>query len=413
MKTDYDVLIVGSGMVGAAIANALGDSPLRIGVIENQTPNREWPSENFDIRVSAITRASQRLFENLGVWKGMVQRRVTPYNQMHVWDSTGGHGEIHFDAAEINEPNLGHIIENNVIQSALIERFDEFDNIELICPVNFTRLAFEKNHAWLELDDGKKLTAKLIIGTDGANSRVRQIAGIPVKGWQYDHKALVTVVKTEKSHQNIAWQRFLPSGPLAFLPLEEGYSSIVWSTSPSQADQRVAMDAEQFKQELEHAFESKLGAITEVGQRGAFQLKLQHATRYTRPRLALAGDSAHAVHPLAGQGVNLGLLDAAALTEVILDAHQAGQDIGSHQVLRRFERWRKGDNLAMLAAMDGFKRLFSNQTAPVRLIRHLGLNMTNRTTPLKNFFVKYGMGYKGDLPKACQINSSLQRTFSK
>ncbi len=402
MKTDYDVLIVGSGMVGAAIANALDGSDLTIGIIENHTPQMQWPPEHFDIRVSAITRASQRFFENLGVWHGMEQRRVTPYNQMHVWDSTGGHGEIHFDAAEINEPNLGHIIENSVIQSALVERFADFDNIEFICPVNFTRLAFEKDHAWLELDDGKKLAAKLIIGTDGANSRVRQIAGISVKGWQYDHKAVVTVVKTEKSHQNAAWQRFLPTGPLAFLPLENGYSSIVWSTSPSLADQLVAMDVELFKQDLEQAFESKLGTIVEVGQRGAFQLKLQHTTNYTRPRLALAGDAAHAVHPLAGQGVNLGLLDAAALTEVVLEAHQAGQDIGSHQILRRFERWRKGDNLAMLAAMDGFKRLFGNQTAPVQFMRHLGLNMTNRATPLKNFLVKYGMGYKGDLPKACR-----------
>ncbi len=411
MNTDYDILIVGSGMVGAAIANALGSSSLRIGIIENHTPNLQWPPESVDIRVSAITRASQRFFENLGVWQGMVERRVTPYNEMHVWDSTGGHGEIHFDAAEINEPNLGHIIENSVIQSALVERFNDFDNIELICPANFTRLAFEKEHAWLELDDGKKLTAKLIVGTDGANSRVRKIAGISTKGWQYDHKAVVTVVKTEKPHQNIAWQRFLSTGPLAFLPLEEGYSSIVWSTSPSQADQLVAMDVDLFKQELEQAFESKLGAITEVGQRGAFQLKLQHTTDYTRPRLALAGDSAHAVHPLAGQGVNLGLLDAAALAEVILDAYQAGKDIGSHQVLRRFERWRKGDNLAMLAAMDGFKRLFSNQAAPVQFMRHLGLNVTNRATPLKNFFVKYGMGYKGDLPKACRINGSVQRTL--
>ncbi|HEB63180.1 MAG TPA: hypothetical protein ENJ07_01730 [Gammaproteobacteria bacterium] len=402
MKTDYDVLIVGSGMVGAAIANALGGSDLTIGIIENHTPQMQWPPEHFDIRVSAITRASQNLFENLGVWQGMEQRRITPYNQMHVWDNTGGHGEIHFDAAEINEPNLGHIIENSVIQSAFVERFADFDNIEFICPVNFTRLAFEKDHAWLELDDGKKLTAKLIIGADGANSRVRQIAGISVKGWQYDHKAVVTVVKTEKSHQNAAWQRFLPTGPLAFLPLENGYSSIVWSTSPSLADQLVAMDVELFKQDLEQAFESKLGTITEVGQRGAFQLKLQHTTNYTRPRLALAGDAAHAVHPLAGQGVNLGLLDAAALTEVVLEAHQAGQDIGSHQILRRFERWRKGDNLAMLAAMDGFKRLFGNQTAPVQFMRHLGLNMTNRATPLKNFLVKYGMGYKGDLPKACR-----------
>lgn len=222
-------------------------------------------------------------------------------------------------------------------------------------------------------------------------------------GWNYHQKAVVAHVRPEKSHQETAWQRFLPSGPLAFLPLHDGRCSIVWSTTPEQADALLALEASAFAEALAEAFDQRLGSILEVGRRGAFPLRLQHAQTYVKPGLALIGDAAHVVHPLAGQGVNLGLLDAAALAEVILDALNAGQDFASFKTLRRYERWRKGDNLLMLAVMDGFKRLFGTALPPVRLLRNIGLNLTDAAGPLKHLIARRAMGLDGDLPRLAQM----------
>lgn len=401
---DYDVVITGAGMVGATLACALGSSGLRVAVLEAQPLPRDIsPQDDFDLRVSAITRASQRIFTTLGAWHGMAARRVSPFREMHVWDAGGPfgiEGEIHFDSAEIGEDTLGHIIENRVIQLALLERMRDFDTVELINPSSLTAFTAGPESVCLQLDDGRNIKARLLVGADGAESKVREMAGIATRGWTYAQKALVTTIKTELSHCETAWQRFLPTGPLAFLPLCDGRCSIVWSTAPEQADALLAMPEAQFLAELEQAFASKLGrVIASPGPRAAFPLRLQHATAYTAPRLALIGDAAHTIHPLAGQGVNLGLLDAATLAEVILDAHHAGKDISSPVTLRRYERCRKGDNLAMMAAMDSFKRLFGNNLAPLRLLRNAGLNLTNAATPVKNLIVRHAMGLSGDLPK--------------
>lgn len=390
-RNKYDIVIIGGGMVGASLACALADSTLSIAVIEGLDPSGEWPADSFDIRVSAITRASESLFRRLGAWPAMAAMRVQSYEAMDVWDATGT-GHIHFDAAELGEPNLGHIIENRVITLALLQRLRQHDNIDYRCPVKPKRLTLRSNHAQLQLDDGGLLQATLIIGADGAHSWLRQQAGIEVQERHYQQTAVVTTVQTEHHHEDTAWQCFLPSGPLAFLPLPEGRSSIVWSTSAEEAERLLALDNADFMSELGEAFMHRLGAVTDVGPRGAFPLKGRHAKEYVKPHLALVGDAAHTIHPLAGQGVNLGLADVEELVAVVLEAHCAQRPIGSFKTLRRYERARRGDNLLMLDAMGAFKRLFSNDDPGLREIRNLGLNLVDHAGPLKHFFMARAMG---------------------
>ncbi|MCW9089248.1 MAG: UbiH/UbiF/VisC/COQ6 family ubiquinone biosynthesis hydroxylase, partial [Gammaproteobacteria bacterium] len=368
---DYDILIVGGGMVGATLACALGDTPLRIAVVEAHEAPSEWPEEGFDLRVSAITRATQCVFEAIGVWPGMVRRRVSPYQRMHVWDATGS-GVIDFDAADIGEPDLGLIVENRVILAALLERMAVFDNIELISPVRVSELERHDDGVTLTLEGGRRVGGRVIVGADGANSWVRRQAGIDTTGWAYDQSAVVATVKTSRHHRETCWQCFMPTGPLAFLPLPGGYSSIVWSTTPEHAAELVKMEEGAFLDALQLAFGDRLGRMESTGPRGAFPLLLRHANRYCDERLVLVGNAAHAIHPLAGQGLNLGITDAATLAEVLLQARERKQDIGDLAVLRRYERWRKADNLAVMAAMDSFKRLFSNNNGILKLLRNVG-----------------------------------------
>ncbi|HRC72386.1 MAG TPA: UbiH/UbiF/VisC/COQ6 family ubiquinone biosynthesis hydroxylase [Candidatus Competibacter sp.] len=398
-RNDYDLIIAGGGMVGSALACALGQSELRVALLEGVPLERARPTDELDLRVSAISRASQRIFAAVGAWDGMTAWRTSPFRDMRVWDSAG-FGQIHFDSAAIGEPLLGWIIENRVIQFALLERASQLPAVELLCPAALESACVLDDNRWrVQLDDGRELTARLLVGADGAQSKVRQSAGIGTGGWSYDQKGLVANVRTAEPHQATAWQRFLPTGPLAFLPLHDGRCSIVWSTTPEQADFLLALDDYDFGQALGDAFEWRLGPIVQIGQRGAFPLRLQHTHQYVKPGLALIGDAAHVVHPLAGQGVNLGLLDAATLAEVVLDAVAVEQDIGSLKVLRRYERWRKGDNLLMLGVMDGFKRLFGASLPPLPLLRNLGLALTDAAGPLKNLIARRAMGLEGDLPR--------------
>lgn len=398
MSEQYDVVIVGGGMVGLTLACALGNSPLRVAVLEAGLPEGDWPDHSIGLRVSAITHATRRVFNALGVWQGMVERRVTSYGEMHVWDAAGS-GEIHFDAAEAGQPSLGYIVENRVIQAALWERARQFDNIELIYPIRWQHWHEEAERLCLSLEDGRQLHTRLLVGADGARSGVRERAGIETQGWGYDQHALMATVKTEKPHLHTCWQRFLSQGPLAFLPLHDHFSCVVWSTTPEQAGELLAMDKPQFLQALGEAFEFKLGQVQEVRDRGSFPLRLLHAQDYVKPRIALIGDAAHAIHPLAGQGVNLGVLDAAALAETVLSTQATHRDIGALHNLRAYERWRKGQNVTMMLSMDGFKRVFGAQLEPVKWARNVGLSATNRLTPVKRFFMDYAMGNRGDLPK--------------
>lgn len=399
MNPDYDLIIAGGGLVGAALAGALGEADLRIALLEGAPLERIRPSDEPDIRVSAIHRASQRIFAALGAWDGMTAWRVSPFREMRVWDA-GGFGQIHFDSADLGEPLLGWIIENRVMQYALLERVQQLSAVKLFCPALLEAAQPLAENGWrVRLSDGREWTTRLLVGADGAQSKVRELAGMVTGGWNYHQKAIVAPVRTEQSHQETAWQRFLPTGPLAFLPLHDGRCSIVWSTTPEQAEALLALDESAFAKALAKAFDQRLGSILEVGRRGAFPLRLQHAQTYVKPGLALIGDAAHVVHPLAGQGVNLGLLDAAALAEVILEALNAGQNFASFKTLRRYERWRKGDNLLMLGVMDGFQRLFGAALPPVRLLRNIGLNLTDAAGPLKHWIARRAMGLDGDLPR--------------
>ena len=397
MSKHYDIIIVGAGMVGATLACGLAEEAeqLKIAIIDANEPKFDWDNNSYDMRVSAITRASQTLFKNVGAWDKIVEQRISPYQDMFVWDgSSNSGGELHFDSADMGEADLGHIIENRVIVKALHQRIKEFPQIELLCPAKLESIDFKQDNTHLVLDDKSELSANLVVAADGSRSWVRQQANIAVKGWDFDQAALVTTVKTEKYHQDTAWQRFLSSGPLAFLPLTEGYSSIVWSTSPDEAKRLTEISEDEFAVELEHAFESKLGKITSVASRAVFPLRLFETLNYVQHRLALVGDAAHTIHPLAGQGVNLGLADVASLINVVVDALNDKKDIGDLKVLRRYERWRRADNRSMLLAMDGLKRLFGTELTGVKTLRSLGLDTINKITPLKNLIMKQAMGIK-------------------
>lgn len=393
MSKHYDIIIVGAGMVGATLACGLAEEAeqLNIALVDAHAPNLDWDSDSYDMRVSAITRASQALLKNVGAWEYIVQQRLQPYQEMFVWDAEGN-GEVHFDSADMGETDLGHIIENRVIVKALHQRIKELPQITLLCPTTLEKIEFNHDKTRLILEDKTKLSANLIVAADGSRSWVRQQADIAVKGWDFDQAALVTTVKTEKYHQDTAWQRFLTTGPLAFLPLTNGYSSIVWSTSPDEAKRLTEISEDAFAVELEQAFESKLGKIESVAKRAVFPLRLFETLNYVKPRLVLVGDAAHTIHPLAGQGVNLGLADVASLITVIVDALNDKKDLGDFKVLRRYERWRRAENRSMLLAMDGLKRVFGSELSVVKNIRSAGLNLTNKITPLKNIIMQQAMG---------------------
>ena len=394
----YDVLIIGGGMVGLTLACALGRGAVRVAVVEAHKPQDLTAYEDYALRVSAINKSSQQVFEQLQAWPGMLQRRACAYQQMHVWDATGD-GKIHFDAADLGTDGLGHIIENRVVQYALYEQARQLDSVELICPAEVTEIDYQPQLSRVSLRDGRCLSAPLLVGADGAQSAVRQAAQIELEQAAYQQKGVVAIVKSSQHHQHTAWQRFLPSGPLAFLPLSDGRCSIVWSADDQRADELLAMDAQTFCRELEQAFDYTLGKVEAVSDRAAFPLVRRHATHYVKPGLALIGDAAHTIHPLAGQGVNLGILDAAALAEVLLQARSRGQKLSSITTLRKYERWRRADNSLMMYSMSGFKNLFSNQQPGLSLLRNAGLDLVNGLGPIKHRFMRHAMGLEGDLPQ--------------
>lgn len=396
-STRFDLVIVGGGMVGAAMAAACRGRGWRIAVIDGQPPEREWPPGDIDLRVSALNRASQRILERLGAWPRIEQLGTSVYREMQVWDAVGGAG-IHFDSADLGQPDLGHIVENRVTRLALWELLEQATDIELFCPAAIDALVIADAAATVHLTDGRELTAALVIGADGGRSFVREALGIDTGGWAYDQRAIVANVEVGHWHRETAWQRFLPTGPLAFLPLADGRCSIVWSAADQRADELLAMDDTEFMQTLEAAFEQRLGPVLSIGPRAAFPLRMQHALRYVQPRAALIGDAAHAIHPLAGQGVNLGLLDVAALADALTHARAKDRDIGSIATLRRYERARRGENLVMLGAMDLFKRTFSNRIPPLVIARNLGLTAAEHIAPLKRVFMSRALGLGDDLP---------------
>jgi 2-octaprenylphenol hydroxylase len=313
---------------------------------------------------------------------------------MRVWDSVG-QGAIHFDAADVGEPHLGHIVENRVVQRALWARLGALTNVELRCPASVVHFDVSDDFVTVELAAGHSIKGRLLVAADGVHSPIRQLAGISAVGWSYAQHAVVANVHTEMPHHETAWQRFLPSGPLAFLPLADGRCSVVWSTTPDHAAELLRLNDEQFCVALTDGFGARLGRVLGTGPRAAYPLRLQHATQYVLPRIALVGDAAHAIHPLAGQGANLGFLDVAWLAAIL----ETVNDPGGIAALRRYERARKGDNLRMMAAMDGFKRVFGTASGPLVWLRRLGLGVADNSRILKQGLVRHAMGVNGDLPQ--------------
>jgi len=393
----FDVIIIGAGIVGATAACALGEAGVRVALVEARPLASDADGEVRDARVFAITRASQRIFEALGVWERIMTRGAYPFLNMEVWDA-GGSGVIHFDCADIGEPCLGHMIEPRIIHAALQERLHSIAAITVFCPAQFTDITIDNAVVSVSLDNGATLSAALIVAADGARSPLREHMGIPTRVHDYRQSSLVARVATEFPHQATARQRFLPGGPLAFLPMEENWSSIVWTLPTAEIAGMLALEQDAFHAALGKAFDFRLGRIVDSERRESFPLKRLHAEHYVRERVALIGDAAHAIHPLAGQGVNLGLLDAAVLAEVVLAARSRGGDHGSLSVLRRYERWRRGDNLLMMSAMDGFNGLFGNELGPVRWLRNFGLSMVDAAGPAKDLLMRHAAGLAGDLP---------------
>ncbi|NOT13053.1 MAG: 2-octaprenyl-3-methyl-6-methoxy-1,4-benzoquinol hydroxylase [Methylococcaceae bacterium] len=397
MNETFDVVIVGGGMVGAAVACCLGNSTLKVAVIENSPPEAFAPEQPHDLRVSALSIASKNILSMVGAWEGVSSRRLCPFRRMRVWETAG---DTEFCSDAVDYPELGYIVENRITQLALLDRLRDFGNVELICPASISKIHYIIGKPpVVELGNGRTLSAKLLVAADGGQSRVRQTVGLGVTSWDYQQHALVIYIETAYGQQDITWQRFVPSGPQAFLPLPGCFGSIVWYHSPDEVKRLKALSNDALKNELVAAFPDCLGKINKVLATASFPLKRQHAQNYVKPGVALVGDAAHMINPLAGQGVNIGLLDAAALAEVLIDANKQGLDIGDITVLKRYEKSRRNENLKMMTVMDVFYRVFSNEIMPIKFIRNLGLGLAERFKPVKNIVMRSAMGLDGNLPK--------------
>lgn len=405
MMQSVDIAIIGGGMVGLTLATALRETDLRIAIIEGREPSNELDLLP-DVRVSALSRASENILRNLGAWAGIERRRLSPYQAMEVWEQDS-FARIAFDAGQLAQPDLGHIVENRIIQLALLEQVQAQSNVQLFMPARCQSMAIGENEAWLTLDNGQAVTARLVVGADGANSWVRQQADIPLTHWDYGHSAIVANVRTSEPHQRVARQSFSPQGPLAFLPLSEpDLSSIVWSTEPGRAEMLMALSDEAFNKALGAEFDMALGTCRVLGERQVFPLKMRYARDFAQERVALVGDAAHTIHPLAGQGVNLGLLDAASLAQELIALWQTGEDIGRRHNLRSYERWRKAEAAKMIAAMQGFRDLFAGGNPAKKLIRGLGMQLAGQLPGAKEEIMRRALGMKGQLPELARLKQA-------
>ena len=402
---DVDVLIIGGGLVGGTLAVALADAGLQVCVVDRDDPETLLAVE-FDGRASAIAAGSKRILESIGVWKHLADQ-AGAINDIRVSEAGTRHF-LHYDHREIGGDALGYMLENRTLREALFKEMTALENISWQAPTVISELMRTSEGVQATLANGQKTTARLAVACDGRMSKTRQKAGIKVTKWGYDQSGIVCTVRHEHSHEGVAHEHFLPVGPFAILPLKGSgkdlnrLSSIVWTEKPALVPSLMAMNEADFLDELEARFGDFLGKIKVVGPRWAYPLGLQFARQCTAQRLALAGDASHAMHPIAGQGVNMGFRDVAALVEVITTAVQNGEDIGSESVLENYARWRNFDNTLMLATTDGLNRLFSNRIGPIKLARNLGLSAVGQVPPLKKILMRHAMGLIGELPKLMQ-----------
>ncbi len=403
MKT-ADVTVVGGGMVGLACACLLAREGFEV-IVADAGPVASWNPAEIPGRVSALNLATRHLLEHVGVWDAILEGRATPYRAMSVWDSDSG-ARIRFDAAEEGVPALGYIVENALVTVAMLERLRQNYRVGIRHEVPIDGMESADSDAdgvvRLRLRGGETVASRLVVAADGARSTLRALAGIGADEQDFHQDAVVATLETSRPHGQTAYQVFTPRGPIAMLPLQGNQCSLVWSRDREDDEDLLALDAAEFCGRLEGHFGSQLGSVGLVGDRLSFPLGSRHAESYLGNRLALVGDAAHTVHPLAGLGANLGMQDAAALVETVAAARDAGKGIGSRSVLRRYERWRRGENGIAINAMKGFKRVFGSTLGPVRHSREAAFRVADGVMPLKHWLAQYALGTRGDLPMACR-----------
>lgn len=393
----YDIAVVGGGLIGSTLAHALGQAGFKVVMLERNAP-KALLADNFDGRTTALAASTATILKSLGLWTAL-KPVAGPITDIRVSDRGSGL-YLHFDHSAVGTEPMGYIVENRHLRRILADALEQADCVTVEAPVSVASIERNSGRATLSLADGRTLTAQLVIGTDGKKSLVRQSAGIRTIGWAYNQTALVTVLRHQEPHRGIAHERFLKGGPLALLPmLDPHLSSLVWTEETKTAERLEALSDADFLAEVGRAFGPWLGSLTLAAPRARWDLSLHHATRYVAPRLALAGDAAHGIHPIAGQGANLGWRDVAVLAEILVDARRLGLDIGGLDVLNRYQAWRRPDNLSLAVATDGLNRLFRGAAGPIGLARDLGLGAVNRIPPLKHFFMRHAMGMTGTLPR--------------
>lgn len=398
MIVQTDIVIVGAGIVGLTCALALAPSGLDITVIDAGDAS-DLPVGDAQLRVSAISKASQRVFENLQVWSELATDRITPYSGMSVWEQDS-FAKIEFDAQRVFSDDLGHIVENQNLIAGLSNRAQQQANIRLIFSRKITKLNLGKTTQVIQLDDDSIVTSRFVIGADGGQSLVCKAAKFPQTWWDYDQIAIVATIETQLPHQNIARQVFTTGGPLALLPLwQQHQCSIVWSQDIEQAESLLQQDNDSFCKALSSTFGMQAGLITLASERKSFPLRMQYARQWLADGVMVIGDAAHTIHPLAGQGANLGILDAAALAEKINELSAQGLDFSCARHLRVTERWRKAEAAKMTATMELFKRLFATENPVKKLLRGAGMSLVNELTPAKSEIIRQAMGVSGELPK--------------
>lgn len=415
MTQAFDIVIVGAGMVGAALATGLGRDGFRVALVDRAPEPAFTPEAAPDIRVSALSAGTERYLQSLGAWNHILAMRATPYRRLGVWDETPHPlrnllprtaNQVEFDAARLNTSHLGHIVENSVTQKGLWQAAETAPSVTILAGNGVSGIHQTADLAEITLENGQQLTATLVIGADGGQSRVRDMAGIGVVRNQYGQQAMVISVRYQGEVKDITWQGFYPSGPRAFLPLHsagslypgECWGSLVWYDAPEELARLKSLSHEALMAEIQRGFPAELPRLTHIEGRASFPIARQHAKNYSAGRIVLTGDAAHTINPLAGQGVNLGFQDAQCLQRILVEARRAGRDLADPSVLGSYEQQRRPANRRMMFAMDAFYHLFSNQAPPLHLLRNLGLGTVRALPFTRNRVARYAMGIDDELP---------------